>query len=290
MDGVPAFAVWKQQSARGVLHVHYAVDEPWWRDVAADFWAGRLASLERVPSSPHAEVDRGAIGPGSSLYYCKRFLMRGPMDSLKHLVRKSRAARAVYGATLLERAGFSSPRVVCKIEERRAGLVRRSGLITEAVTEAPALNEWIRDRNLSERAGWRRRRRLFRDFGAEVGRLHGAGIYHGDMRHGNVLCQPVDDGWRFVWLDLESTRGFQRIPFDRRVRNLAQLNLWPDDVTLGERWAFWLEYVEASKLAPAAAKQVLPRVIAETWKRWRQWGWEPGSFPPRERQRRSQSK
>lgn len=283
MGGVPAFAVSKKSSAAGVLHVHFDSDEPWWPDVAADFWAGRIANLERVPSSPHTEVDRGALGPESSLYYCKRFLMRGPMDSLKHLVRKSRAARAVSGAALFEHAGFSTPRVVCKIEERRAGLIRRSGLITEAVIEAPALNEWIRDEKLGATTGWRRRRRFLRELGSEVGRLHHAGIYHGDMRHGNVLCKAVDDSWQFTWLDLERSRGFRRLPLDRRVRNLAQLNVWPDDVTLGDRWAFWLEYVKASKLDPATAKRVVPRVISETLKRWLQWGWGPGSFPPRKR-------
>ncbi len=265
--------VQKLPSPASRLHIRHAANEPWWPQVIDDYWSGRLGGLERVPSSKFAEVDRGSVGPEPRVVYFKRFLRRGSFDSFKHLVRASRAARAFAGIRLFSDAGFSSTCVSCIVEARRLGVVRESCLVTEEVPDAPSLTHWLFDDSFGAGPDRPRRRRFLRELGAEVGAIHAAGLYHGDMRHGNVLCREDGSGWRFAWLDLERSSAYSRLPIERRVYNLSQLNLWRDGLTFGDRWVFWAAYVERAGLDRAAAKNVLCRVVAETQRRWRIRGW-----------------
>lgn len=54
--------------------------------------------------------------------------------------------------------------------------------------------------------------------------LHRAGVWHADLKGGNVRLVPHADGWMAAPLDLEDVHFPRRLSDARRVANLAQLN------------------------------------------------------------------
>jgi len=268
----PGWVSARVRSARGQrLIVTHRADEPCWLDIAATFWDGRLEGLERVRSSAGAVVTRGRVG-GNVSYFFKRFRVRGVRDALKRLLRGSRALRAHAGGDLAVACGFHAPRVVCRIETSCCGLPGESALVTAAVEGAFDLRQWLSRADLGVCGDRDAKRRLVRDFAAEVGRWHALGLYHGDMRLGNVFCRRDRDGFAFVWLDNERNRRFAALRWRHRIQNLVQVNCDSDGVTLCDRMRFFRAYLERTPLDFAARRRAMREVLERTRARWRVWG------------------
>jgi hypothetical protein len=172
-----------------------------------------------VASSRFARV---AFHRERSLYY-KEFLPRGPLEVPKALLRGSRCSRARRNSEALLAAGFRAPANVAW--GRLPG--RREYLFTRAVA-GEGVTTWLRSR-LAERSGeaLATRRRLLRDLGSFIGRLHAAGFVHGDLRTSNVLAEQTADGFRFALIDNERNRHSVPAPGRGLLRNLMQLNMLP---------------------------------------------------------------
>jgi tRNA A-37 threonylcarbamoyl transferase component Bud32 len=257
------------------LDIHTPRELPEWKRLGLCFWQGRLPGLAAVRSSPEAVVHVGDVASDGRRYYFKRFLMRSAADRVKHLVRRSRARRAWLGGARMAEQGLHVPPVVCVVEERVYGVVRGSGLVTEAVPGALPLDALLAGGVDGGGLAWQDRRALLGALAREVARLHAAGLVHGDMRHGNILC--VCDATRgagegavcFHWLDNERTRACARR--HERARNLVQLNmLAPGVVSRTDRLRFWQAYVAARGLAEKDAARLLQHVLDWTSRRWRE--------------------
>lgn len=257
----------ENRAGPGRLHIWHRRDQPVWVDDAVAYWAGRLDGLSEVLSSRFAVVHRGRE------CYFKRYVVRGWRDFFKHLVRPSRARRALRGGGALERAGFHAPRPACLVEERVGGAVRASALVTEEVSHAPDLRAWLNRPVLGVATDLRRKRALLRAFAREVGRLHAAGFHHADMRIGNVLCRMKGSDWEFYWLDNEGIRRWRRLPRRLQIHNLMQVNMERAGVTLADRMRFWQEYKAAAGVSPMWSEDTLQAVIRWTRERWRERGW-----------------
>jgi serine/threonine protein kinase len=83
---------------------------------------------------------------------------------------------------MLSDAGFLAPAVVA------AGQVgRHSVLVTEEVTDARSIYKYLTSTQGDESlCTLQERRELLRSLGRTIGRMHRAGIVHGDLRPGNV--------------------------------------------------------------------------------------------------------
>ncbi len=253
------------------LTIHTPSEEPHWNTLGLCFWQGRLTGLEAVCASPEAIVHVGGVAASPRRFYFKRFLMRSPADRVKHLIRRSRAWRAWQGGALLVRHGLPAPRTVCVVEERVYGMVRGSGLVTEAVADAVPLDGLLGGESGGTLAG-PARRTVLRALAREVARMHAAGLVHGDMRHGNILCVGQPEDMQFYWLDNERTRPSHRL--HERARNLVQLNmLAPGTLSRTDRLRFWQAYREARGLAEADTARLLRHVLAWTQRRWHARGW-----------------
>ena len=266
--------------------------------LARRFLAGTLQGLEAVPSASTARVQRAAWEGGRA--YFKEYFPRDGREWIKELVRPSRAHRALRGATACDRTGFTAPRPLCLIETGPRLRPARSLLVTEAFEEAPALRDWIEGRveELTRDA----RRKLLREVGTLVGRWHAAGMFHGDLHPGNLLCRKHAGALEFCWLDVERTRRYRRLPARCRVNDLVKLNYERLNLSLTDRMRVWKAYVAAVaesrpvreptpgrrglQRTPGASgrrwttaagqrthRALLRRVIAKTQARWRETGW-----------------
>lgn len=222
----------KASSEVGHSEIYQRPREDQWVELALAYWQGKLNGLTVVQSSHFSIVHKFSVMPGSLTCYVKRFLIRDWSDWIKHMIQMSRAKRALIRGEEIQALGFSSPRVLCLIEERRAGFVRQSALITEAIHDASNIRDWLDRPELEVANSIRRKRQLLRAFGRAVGAWHEAGLYHGDMRTSNILCRTYKGGFTFFWLDNERSRKFALLPMRFRVHNLMQVNMERRGVTL----------------------------------------------------------
>lgn len=215
-----------------------------------------------VQSSSHARV---AHNPQARLYY-KEFLPRSPAESLKALLRGSRAKRARINSDALLRAGFDAP---ANITWGKLGGGRE--YLFSTMVPGDGISQWLRY-TLTERHGQQLvlRRRLLSDLGKFIGRLHATGFIHGDLRPGNVLVSLQGEHFHCALIDNERT--FRMTPPSGRqlLRNLMQLNmLLPTDLSSTDRMRFFcawhrqmrdLSRLEAALLATEAYQWAMRRL------------------------------
>ena len=153
------------------------------------------------------------------IIYFKQYLCRSAWDFIKHLVRSSRARRAFKATLILEQNGFEAPAVVAMGERKSSFLDRENFLLTVEVEDAKQIKQLIPEslENFTKKQ-LNDLRELIRTFGQTVGRMHAAGIFHGDLRLGNILAREEKSGWHFFLIDNERTRKFTRLPARLRLK------------------------------------------------------------------------
>ncbi len=191
--------------------------------------------------------------------YVKRYNVFAWRVALASLARASPAERAWHAAAALRARGFATPEVLAAVEHRRAGVLRRSFLVTREVAGAlPADRRWAEILALPPAVRRVARRALARALGALVGRLHAAGVYHADLKDVNVLVRGNVATPECVLLDLERVR-VGPVSRRRRVKNLMQL-----ERTLGRR-ASRSDRLRALAAYLAAAEPPAERRVRRAW-------------------------
>lgn len=171
--------------------------------------------------------------------FYKEFLPRSPLESLKALARGSRGQRARLNSDALRSAGIEAPESLAWGKLPRG----REYLFSRAVPGC-GVTDWLRER-LTGRSGasLKQRRELLHGLGIFIGRLHGAGFIHGDLRTSNVMADYR--GERFYFGLIDNERNQQQLPPTGRsvLRNLMQLNmLLPSDLSTRDRMRFFTDW------------------------------------------------
>lgn len=242
-----------------------------------DFEPARLLSLidpasadmsktdrKKIGSSDNAEVYRleMAVGGHPVALYVKEYFSRSVTDRLKHILRPSRATRSFSAGIMLEANGLHSPDLVGVLEKGQ-----RNVLITLEIPNARPLYAFFGgERPVENDTALHDRRRMITELGETIGRMHANGIFHGDLRGGNLLISEGSAGRRYYFIDNERTVQYRRIPSRRRIKNLVQLNLL-QAITLADRMRFFKAYAAAAGLDKTASKSIALRVIEVTQKR-----------------------
>lgn len=192
-----------------------------------------------------------AYNASQQLYY-KEFLPRSPVESLKALVRGSRATRARNNADALLQGGFGAPRNIAwgRLPSGREYLF-------SSACPGQSVTHWL-CHILTTRQGadLQQRRTLLRALGAFVGRLHACGFTHGDLRPGNILACVRGEGFHFELIDNESNSQKVPPPGKRLLKNLMQLNMLPpENLSRGDRMRFFCAWrAQMRELQPIESK------------------------------------
>jgi serine/threonine protein kinase len=208
-------------------------------------------------------------------FYFKQYLYRSTLDFIKHLVRPSRARRAFQATLMLERNGFRAPLIVAMGECKFNFLKMENFLLTVEVEDAKQIHQFIPD-NLENFTTEQLNdlRQLIRAFGHTVGKLHAAGIFHGDLRLGNVLVRREKDGWHIFFIDNERTRRFRRLPARLRLKNLVQANMLISDcITKTDRMRFFKAYLSLNPSIQNRLAFWAKKVVAKTSRRLSRKDW-----------------
>jgi len=230
-------------------------------------WLQEHYQLTSVPSSESARVHKFTVnfnGVDRGVYF-KQYLSNSVWKFAKRLVRVSRAKRAFEATKMLAENGFDVPAIIAVGECNSVFFDRRNFLATLEVEKAKPIYQTLCEckQGLSKQQ-LRHRRELIRTFGQTVGRMHAKGIFHGDLRLGNVLARQEGRCWRFFFLDNERTAKFSRLPCRLRIKNLVQVNMAPRGLfTNTDRMRFFKEYCTENTTAKeqkiALIKEILKR-------------------------------
>jgi tRNA A-37 threonylcarbamoyl transferase component Bud32 len=203
----------------------------------------------RVPSSEHSHVFKCRISSkdGNLGIYTKQFLFRSWLDFAKHLFRAGRARRAFGASLMLQEHGFDTPAVLGLFERRLGPFTVDGMLATREVKNATPMTEllWNFDRR-SDADVLSDKRTLIKEFARTVGHMHARGIFHGDLRIGNVLVVHERPSWRFYFVDNERTRKFCRLPARLRLKNLVQINMCTHGISNTDRLRFFKAYLRVN--------------------------------------------
>jgi tRNA A-37 threonylcarbamoyl transferase component Bud32 len=224
----------------------------------------------KVPSSDYARVFKGPVSSGGAdvCVYVKRYLRRSQLDFAKHLLRASRARRAFEASLMLQESGFDTPAVLALFERRLGPFTVDDMLVTREIENAVALPQVLRDigRRFDAEA-LRQKRALIRAFGRTIGRMHARGIFHGDLRLGNVLVVNEQQQWKFYFIDNERTKQFYHLPPLLRLKNLVQINMFRDGISNTDRMRFFTPYIEANPGIQSHASRWARKITAKTNRR-----------------------
>jgi tRNA A-37 threonylcarbamoyl transferase component Bud32 len=201
-----------------VIHSVYALSSNWERVGALldDIIRGPYF---RVIKSTHRTL-AGATTINGVEVFVKRVNNESWLKGLTARVCGSHARRTVRGARLLRCVGCNYPSLLAVFEQRRAGSVAASYLVTEYLRRPKTLSRVA----LADGRDYMWRRRLSKLLAQTVRTLHNAGCYTRDLQETNLMLDPREDMPTIIFTDLEDFRWLPAVPWYLRLRNLLQLD------------------------------------------------------------------
>ncbi len=222
-----------------------------------------------VNSSRYAGVFKFDVVFSNRLYslFLKFFFYRSVKDFLLHQFRPSRAVRAFRAGLMLCSAGISAPVSIAVGRRRFLGLVETgSFLITSEVSGSRLFYELLDELSFSALTRVAKRE-LIIALGSTVGRMHHCGIFHGDLRLGNILVRQIDKRYEFTFLDNERTRKFTRLPLRLMVKNLVQVGMYETGLSVTDRLRFFRAYLRSCPSCVIPERVLAGKVWRKTRKR-----------------------
>ena len=226
--------------------------------------------FKRVFSSDFTRVYRSTANYQGTQHdvYIKDYLFRGLFDFIKYLFRTTRARSSFNASIILRRNGFNAPEPFVLLEKIAGPFRTESVLVTDEIKDAVQLHKYLQDlAGKNDFDSIRKKRRTISQLGDMVGRLHGCGISHGDLRLGNILVQENTGQIKFFLIDNERTRQYKKIRFRLRLKNLVQVNMFRQSITDTDRMRFVRSYARQLNLDRNQVRRLCQRVLRKTEKR-----------------------
>lgn len=238
-----------------------------------NFYHGHGSSSEawqQLASSANAQVFYHA----GDKVYLKFFPDSRLRNQIKTLILPplARHRRFVRNGRKLREAGLNAPSVLDHGITSDLDRRKKVGYVLTAAFDGMGLGSFcsqylVRSSTDSRIRQWKRR--VMEALGAEIAKLHNAGISHGDLRPDNVLLSCSSPEPRFCFIDNERNRqhvfGITR---GAVVKNLVQLNMiWPEDLGASYRLRFLRSYLAHSTTRSLDGRALMRRVHAVTQRR-----------------------
>lgn len=198
------------------------------------------AGSEKVKKNASRTVFRGVIN--GQAVYIKHYHSRSLWHRIGRAFGRYDAKHEVAFSRHLTDSGVTTPWALAA--QWTGG---HQWLVTAAVSPAVAADVWHDQQLLEGPAGRRRIRQVTVALAQLVGRMHAAGVIHGDLHCGNILIRTDTPKLELVLTDLHRTRRARRISRRARAANLAHLfHDRMDFTTRTERFRFLKHYFHAS--------------------------------------------
>jgi hypothetical protein len=180
---------------------------------------------------------------------------------LGFLFFRSPAARSLKAALLLRRSGFFTAEPLAALEHRNWNDLGTSYYVAVPVDNSCSLREFWRSvaPALASAERLRLGRSIIRQLAELFYRLHAAGIYHGDLKGGNILIEDwKNEARRFYLIDLDRVQARRSVPQAKRLKNLLQVKVsW----RRRERVYFYRRYAALCSASKTEAKALVRRAL-----------------------------
>ncbi len=197
--------------------------------------------------------------------YVKRYNAFSWRYRIQSFFSRSGALRSLRGAAILRNAGVATANPLAAVEVRLWGMLASSFYLSEEIIAAKTADAYWREnlKTISGKVGLHRRRRFLTDLSGLFKTVHGARIYHNDLKDFNILVREDGNGREeFFVLDLEGVRRCGYLSLRRRVKNLVQLHR-----TLGrllsrtDKLRFLKSYLSAERAAQKALAPWVKKIL-----------------------------
>jgi hypothetical protein len=193
------------------------------------FRRSNVTWLKDSRSSSVIEMEIPLAGAPCPVIY-KRFKVRSRLEPWLSLLRRTQALRSwVLGHGLVERC-LPTARPLLFIERRRLGVAREAYLLTQKITNACDLHQFVAEAmNLLARERAPVLRDLIESLARLVRKLHDRGLSHRDLKATNILVKrghsalSSASGRSLFLIDLVGIQRVRRLGRSRRARDLARL-------------------------------------------------------------------
>lgn len=224
-------------------------------DPEALFAAVRAGASEPVKVTDKLRVEKGCTA--GVAWYAKTWRAPGWAGWFRYGWRTPRARANYEMAQRLAVAGLPVVPHLVACWRGRLGDGPESVLLTAARDDLPPLDEAA-----ARQAPGLTYRRLCRDAGAWLGRVHGAGALPHDLKASNILLEEHGGGFRFVLLDLDNLYFVPWLGPRLAARNLRQFyRAFASRTTAREQRLFLAAYRRTRGWPPARLAALL-RVLA----------------------------
>jgi len=251
---IPSSEFMAEKSLRKSLYVKKRCGKDFFNAAFEEYRKARgQGKIRIIKEQPKSSVSLLTIpwNGGEQTICIKEFSYPGLFYALRSSFRKSRAMKSWVGANGLRVRGFSTPEALALCEERKGGILKRSILLLEYLDGVEELNDYIlKSFDLPpspEKAV--KKKKFIECLSREIRRLHAQGIYQADLKSNNILVKEKDGGWEFFFIDLDRIRLGQKLSYQERVKNLAQVNASVADcITISDRLQFFRSYAARTPL------------------------------------------
>jgi tRNA A-37 threonylcarbamoyl transferase component Bud32 len=229
-----------------------------------------LKSWIRIKSSGNSRIWK--LSGNNRSYIFKEYLRRSFLEYPKTVLNGSRARKSLREGLNLMNKGFLTPEMQAFGEKTFLGIPTKNFIITTLIPEAIGIYSLLKDSfktPLSARK-IQIKRNLLSALGKTVGRLHSAGIVHGDLRLDNIIVIRWDErNPDFYFIDNERNSFFTHgIPERLRLKNLVQINMIViPQITFSDRLRFFRAYLSENQELQQDAKQWMRNVFMKTRER-----------------------
>jgi len=196
----------------------------------------------------------------------KRFHYPSFIRRLGFLFLSSPAARSLQGAFVLKGNDIDTAIPLAALEHRSWYNLGTSYFVAEEVVGSQSLHAFWRDvlPTLSSKKRAETKREILKEVASLFHRLHSRGIYHRDLKGGNILIQEWEAGkWKSSLIDVDGVRKSHRLSWSKRVKNLVQLyRTLGKQLSIRDRVFFLRHYAALCSLSRRDHKALARKVLA----------------------------
>jgi predicted unusual protein kinase regulating ubiquinone biosynthesis (AarF/ABC1/UbiB family) len=174
------------------------------------------------------------------------------------------------GNIMLYEKGFLSPDIIAAGEIKKGHCISGGVLITEWIEDSLDVYKYFKTFFTSATSEkLLKKRNLIKIAGQLIGKMHKTGIFHGDLRPGNILIRDDEQRPLFYFIDNERTKYFHKgIPARLREKNLAQINtMVMPQITFTDRMIFFKAYLDENPELKPAAEELARKIFKKTKKK-----------------------
>ncbi len=235
------------------------------------FSDGEVASASRSTNSYKVTLSNG-----ESVYF-KRYVYSSLR--LRSLFLPSKAAVEAWGLAQMARVGCSTPTLLAYGERRLLGNIRSAFLVTQAIDNSVSLADFAGQLSAPGAAEegdishWLRL--ISAQLIPQLQAMHGAGLFHYDLKWRNLLIEPTDSGCRVHLIDCPRARRHRWRKFRGQVVDLSALSrLAFTYLSEFQRLRFLLQYLNQGQGVDRAYTRKLLKAVNAHLSRRPPKGWQ----------------